>query len=117
VHCLDTTCIIGETTKSKRNPDQVENTLEFLSDLVKGTPGVSASSIAIISPYKANAALVERRRKDPKCSVLFAMPPTATVDSFQGREADIIAVIMGTTQEVGPGFTTDEHRLNVMLSR
>jgi hypothetical protein len=24
---------------------------------------------------------------------------------------------MGTTEEIGPGFTTDEHRLNVMLSR
>jgi superfamily I DNA and/or RNA helicase len=28
-----------------------------------------------------------------------------------------MVVIMGTVQEVGPGFTTDEHRLNVMLSR
>ncbi|PNP57212.1 hypothetical protein THARTR1_02742 [Trichoderma harzianum] len=24
---------------------------------------------------------------------------------------------MGITEEVGPGFTTDQHRLNVMLSR
>ncbi|KAM0254015.1 hypothetical protein ACHAQJ_006985 [Trichoderma viride] len=116
IHCPGTICLMDQVTKSKRNPDQVDNTLEFLSDLVKNS-SVSPSSIAIITPYKANAELVERRRKDPAHSLLFNMPPASTIDSFQGREADIIVVIMGTTQAVGPGFTTIEHRLNVMLSR
>ncbi|KAM0249670.1 hypothetical protein ACHAQJ_008967 [Trichoderma viride] len=97
IHCPGTTCIIDKATKSKRNPDQVENALEFLSNLVKRPLNISASSIAIISPYKANVTLIERRRKDPQYSALSAMPPAATVDSSQGREADIMAVIMGTT--------------------
>jgi hypothetical protein len=116
VHCPGTVCIVDPVTKSKRNPDQVDNALEFLGDLVKKS-GIPPSSMAIITPYKANVDLVERRRKDPAHSLLFSMPPAATIDSFQGREADIMVVIMGTTQAVGPGFTTDEHRLNVMLSR
>lgn len=45
------------------------------------------------------------------------MPAAATVDSFQGREADIMVVILGITKEVGPGFTVDKNRLNVMFSR
>ncbi|PON25349.1 hypothetical protein TGAM01_v205643 [Trichoderma gamsii] len=45
------------------------------------------------------------------------MPAAATVNSFQGREADIMVVILRTTKEVGPGFTVDKNRLNVMLSR
>lgn len=118
LHCQGTTCIVDDVTKSKRNPDQVENALEFLGDLVMRSAGrIRASNIAIISPYTANVNLIENRRKDQKHSVLSDMPPAATVDSFQGREADIIVVIMGTTQRVGPGFTTDKRRLNVMLSR
>lgn len=118
LHCQGTTCVVDDATKSKRNPDQVENALEFLGDLVMRSGGrIHASNIAIISPYKANVTLIERRRKEPQYSALFAMPPAATIDSFQGREADIIVVVMGTTQTVGPGFTTDKRRLNVMLSR
>ncbi|PKK44321.1 hypothetical protein CI102_12918, partial [Trichoderma harzianum] len=45
------------------------------------------------------------------------MRPAATVDSSQICEADIVVAIPGTTEVVGPGFTTDEHRFNVMLSR
>ncbi|EHK51133.1 hypothetical protein TRIATDRAFT_772, partial [Trichoderma atroviride IMI 206040] len=116
-HCQGTTCIVDEVTRSKRNPDQVENALEFLCGLVRRTPGIRASNIAVICPYKANALHVERRRRKPQFSALSAMPPATTVDSFQGREADIVVVIIGTTQRVGPGFTTDKHRLNVMLSR
>ncbi|KAL7805299.1 hypothetical protein V8C44DRAFT_341060 [Trichoderma aethiopicum] len=75
------------------------------------------ADFAIITPYAANVGLTERLRERAEYAILLGMPPTATVDSFQGREAGIMVVIMGTTEEVGPGFTTDAHRLNVMLSR
>lgn len=107
---------MDEVTKSKRNPGQVDNALDFLLALVR-LPTISASQVAIICPYKANVTLVERRRERLRYAALSGMPPAATVDSFQGREAEIIVVIMGTTEAVGPGFTTDEHRLNVLLSR
>ncbi|KAL7892380.1 P-loop containing nucleoside triphosphate hydrolase protein [Trichoderma sp. SZMC 28014] len=116
-HCHGTTCIVDEVTRSKRNPDQVENALDFLCGLVTQCPDIGASNIAIISPYKANVKYVESRRREPRYADLDGMQPAATVDSFQGREADIVVVIMGTTEKVGPGFTTDKRRLNVMLSR
>lgn len=95
------------------------------------------ADFAIITPYAANVGLTERLRERAEYAILLGMPPTATVDSFQGREAGIskylitlgfpwytwltgmitVVVIMGTTEEVGPGFTTDAHRLKVMLSR
>ncbi|PTB50964.1 hypothetical protein M431DRAFT_68176, partial [Trichoderma harzianum CBS 226.95] len=111
-----TKCLVDEVTHSKRNPDQVFNALDFLADMVK-TTRISAADIAIITPYAANVELINRRRTRPELEVLSAMPPAATVDSFQGREADIRVIIMGTTEEVGPGFTTDQNRLNVMFSR
>lgn len=116
VHCEGTQTIVDPVTHSKRNPDQVANALDFLTDMVK-TARINAADIAIISPYAANVELINRRRTRPEHDVLSAMPPAATVDSFQGREADIMVVIMGTTEEVGPGFTTNQNRLNVMFSR
>ncbi|KAM0249672.1 hypothetical protein ACHAQJ_008969 [Trichoderma viride] len=115
VHCVGTTCDVDEVTKSKSNLEQVNHALDFLNDLIKRS-NISASNIAIITPYQANVELVERRR-EKHSAALFDMPPAATVDSFQGCEADIIVAILGTTKDVGPGFTTDSHRLNVMLSR
>ncbi|KAM0255907.1 hypothetical protein ACHAQJ_005308 [Trichoderma viride] len=117
IHCPDTICVIDEITKSKSNQEQINRALGLLSDLVNKA-SIPASSIAVISPYTANVELFERCRNDPRHSApLLNMPPAATVDSFQGREADIMVVILGTTKEVGPGFTVDKNRLNVMLSR
>jgi hypothetical protein len=116
IHCPDTVCTIDEVTMSKRNQEQVNRALNFLSDLVKEA-GIPASSIAVISPYKANVELFQRSRKGSLYLALLNLPSAATVDSFQGYEADIMVVILGTTEEVGPGFTLDKNRLNVMLTR
>lgn len=87
VHCQGTKCLVDEITHSKRNPDQILNALDFLADMVK-TARISAADIATITPYAANVELINRRRTRPEHEVLSAMPPAATVDSFQGREAD-----------------------------
>ncbi|UKZ82049.1 hypothetical protein TrVFT333_009832 [Trichoderma virens FT-333] len=43
------------------------------------------------------------------------MPPPLTANSFQGQECGIFIVIMGTTHPMpGPGFTSQEQRLNVI---
>ncbi|KAJ4855664.1 AAA domain-containing protein [Trichoderma breve] len=116
VHCQGTVCSVHGLTKSKRNMDQVDNALDFLRDFVQ-TTAIDASRLAIITPYKANVEYIARRRRGPRYAILADMRPAATVDSSQGSEADIIVAIFGTTSAVGPGFTVDEHRLNVMLSR
>jgi hypothetical protein len=62
--------------------------------------------------------LVRQLRKLPQYRALLPMGEASTVDSFQGQENDIIIVIMGTSFPTpGPGFTTDSHRLNVLLTR
>ncbi|KAL7931497.1 P-loop containing nucleoside triphosphate hydrolase protein [Trichoderma chlorosporum] len=116
VHCEGTSCIISGVTNSKKNPDQVDNALDFLCDFVR-TTGIDASRLAIITPYKANVNYIAGRRKNARYAILSDMRPAQTVDSSQGSEADIVVAVFGTTTTVGPGFTTDEHRLNVMLSR
>ncbi|KAL6798044.1 hypothetical protein J3E68DRAFT_425293 [Trichoderma sp. SZMC 28012] len=100
VHCDGTKSLVDEVTHSKRNPDQVLNALDFLADMVK-TARISAADIAIITPYAANVELVNRRRMRPEYEALSAMPPAATVDSFQGREADIIDKMVFSQLEEG----------------
>ena len=115
VHCKNTTCELDEVSRSKLNPGQVQIALDFICDLVE--EGVSPIQITVITPYKANRDCIETVRRGPKYVSLASMPPASTVDGFQGRENDIIIAILGTTRESGPGFTTNQSRLNVMFSR
>lgn len=72
----------------------------------------------IITPYKDNRDFLQRQIKNySEYLALAGVEPVATVDSFQGREGDIVIAVLVTTTETGPGFMTNENRLNVLLSR
>ncbi|KFG84682.1 putative DNA helicase [Metarhizium anisopliae] len=116
VHCMGSQASRDKFSGSTRNPDQVKIGLNLLVDFVEAFD-VRPQDIVIISPYSANISTIEKFRKRPKFASLKPMRPAATVDSFQGQEGDIVMIIMGTTTSTGPGFTSDEHRLNVLLSR
>lgn len=117
IHCEGSFCFKDPTTLSKKNPDQVKIALDLVKDFVTAT-AVDAGRIVVMSPYKAMVEHIARQRKRPEYATALAkMPEAATADSFQGQEGDIVVVIFGTTVRVGPGFTLDEQRLNVMLSR
>jgi hypothetical protein len=66
----------------------------------------------IVSPYLAQTnylrGILKKAKHLPRIDV-------ATVDSFQGQEADI--VIVSTVRTRSPGFTDDPKRLNVALTR
>ncbi|KAL7906789.1 AAA domain-containing protein [Trichoderma velutinum] len=105
-----------DTTVSKRSNDQPTAALDFAVDLVK-SKNIDPSKIVVIAPYAANVDLLDYMiRKKPAYKELKGIPPPSTVDSFQGQENDIVIVVMGTAPKPGPGFTTHEQRLNVMLT-
>ncbi|KAF3060122.1 hypothetical protein CFAM422_011434 [Trichoderma lentiforme] len=87
-------------------------------DLVKSKK-IDPSKLVLISPYAANVELLDRMlRKNAAYEALKGIPSPSTVDSFQGQENDIIFVVMGTAHpRPGPGFTSQEQRLNVMLTQ
>ncbi|KAH0598380.1 hypothetical protein MHUMG1_03678 [Metarhizium humberi] len=116
VHCEGSQSSQDEFSGSTRNPGQVTLGLKILVNFIKSS-GARPQNMVIISPYLANVGTIEKFRKRPEFAALKPMRPTATVDSFQGQESDIVMIIMGTTASSGPGFTSDEHRLNVLLSR
>ncbi|KAI8656267.1 AAA-12 domain-containing protein [Fusarium sp. Ph1] len=118
IHCENSYCHIDPITKSKSDRDQVIVVLDFILDFVSSTAGrVRHSQIAIITPYTANVDVIKSVRRGPKYAAIASMKPAKTIYSFQGQESEIVVAIMATTKQAGPGMTTDEHHLNVMLSR
>lgn len=96
---------------SKSNPDQV-NVVQRIMALLQPSSIQSEKplTITILSPYSKQISLLKNQIKPPV--------PCFTIDSFQGRESDIIVfstVRCNTTGEIG--FVEDARRLNVMWTR
>jgi hypothetical protein len=92
----------------------MQRTLRLLSDFVEYT-NVDPSDIVVISPYKPNVDWGNCQLQN--YPALEGIRPVQTADTFQGCEGDMAAVVFGTNRWSGPGFTSDENRLNVMITR
>ncbi|KAJ4327039.1 hypothetical protein N0V84_002538 [Fusarium piperis] len=112
----ESTCNVNQITGSKQNPVQVQVALDFVTDFIK-CKKANVSDIIIISAEKANADLVEHRRKGPGYLELSGMKLATTIEGFQGCESKIVVAILGVTQKVGPKPLDDNRRLAAMLSR
>ncbi|KAM0934029.1 putative hydrolase [Dioscorea sansibarensis] len=77
--------------------------------------GVSASAIAVQSPYIAQVQLLRDKLDEfPEASGV----EVATIDSFQGREADAVIISMVRSNTLGAvGFLGDSRRMNVAITR
>ena len=74
-------------------------------------------TITVLTPYTAQQKLLQNLEK-PMDSKTVSSVTVATVDSFQGREADIIifcTVRCNTNNSIG--FLADERRMNVAFTR
>ncbi|CAH0054164.1 unnamed protein product [Clonostachys solani] len=94
VHCPGSRSIKARGRRSTLNPDQNRAALKFLVKFVRENK-IDPSRIKLITPYRANRDELERpRRKDAELVHIAGMEPVATVDSFQGREGDVVFVVM-----------------------
>ena len=81
-------------------------------------------SVGIISPYKAQIALLQHLGNSTSSDTFNAQQQTgvqirvATVDSFQGQECDIIIfTTVRSNKDAKIGFLKDQRRLNVAITR
>ena len=89
------------------NKDECEIIFDLVTEIQSSKPEMT---IGIITPYKAQAALLKKAIKQSENIKI------DTVDGFQGKECDVI--IFSVTRTNGPyRFLADERRLNVALSR
>jgi len=121
MHCPETFTYLNPVTHGKSNYEQCERALNFwceFSEWVEAKGVVlDHRQIVTICPYKANLEVIQSLRRKSKYARLDKMPPAATVDSFQGKEGDLVCLILGTTCAVGAGFTSNRNRLNVACTR
>ena len=78
--------------------------VRWLVERLKREKGMAGASLAVITPYAAQAALIGHGAR--------------TVDGWQGGEADVVVVsLTRASGGKGAGFAADERRLNVALTR
>jgi len=70
--------------------------------------GVKSNEIGVITPYRTQRDHLKELLKDDKIEV-------NAVDSFQGREKDVIVFTMTSTKDMS--FVEDENKLNVAFTR
>ncbi|KAI3473844.1 hypothetical protein Pfo_028025 [Paulownia fortunei] len=76
--------------------------------------GVSPATIVVQSPYVAQVQLLRDRLEEFPLSMGVEV---ATIDSFQGREADAVIISMVRSNNLGAGFLGDSRRMNVAITR
>lgn len=94
--------------------NQYTNQLEAM-DMLGGV-----SNVGIISPYKAQASLLQESLAGSEIipEHISSNLSINTVDSFQGQERDIIYISLVRSNEKGEiGFLSDTRRMNVAMTR
>ncbi|KAK7345951.1 hypothetical protein VNO77_16567 [Canavalia gladiata] len=100
-------------TGSFYNEGEADIVLQHVFSLIYA--GVSPTAIAVQSPYVAQVQLLRDKLDEfPEA----AGTEVATIDSFQGREADAVILSMVRSNTLGAvGFLGDSRRINVAITR
>jgi ATP-dependent RNA/DNA helicase IGHMBP2 len=97
---------------STSNPEQAQRAAAELRRLLGR--GLSTAQVALITPYHAQARLL----RDLLRAEINAGLDVGTVDSFQGREAEVILVdLVRSNERAEIGFLADTRRMNVAITR
>lgn len=97
---------------SYRNEGEAAILQRVIKELLKH--GVEGKDIGVISPYAGQVSLLRKYIWDEHGNDL----EIATVDSFQGREKEVICISLVRSNEGGEiGFLADARRLNVAMTR
>ncbi|BEP28760.1 IGHMBP2 family helicase [Helicovermis profundi] len=95
-------------SKSYYNNFEIDKVIDYIETLK--SKGIEDSQIAVISPYKAQTIKIKDLIKHEI--------EVDTVDSFQGREKDIVIIsFVRANLNERVGFLNDYRRLNVSISR
>ena len=96
----------------KARPEEAEAACRIVESLVAS--GVPSHEIGVITPYRAQQALIRNRLL--RSGNGFPLLTVDTVDRFQGGEREVIILSLCRSDEV-TSFLADRKRLNVSLSR
>lgn len=101
----------SKTNNSYKNDTEIALVVDIVQRLLGGRGTIQSDQIGVISLYKYQSDLISRALSDNG----MASVQSATVDSFQGSEKDII--ILSTVRSQASSFLEDPRRINVALTR
>ncbi len=122
----------GDQRPPWRNPSEVTAVIDALSLLRADIEAEKVPTLAVLSPYARQVALLDREIEAARSSTLAHLKNfrparrsgsfCSTVDSFQGSEADVVIIsLVRNNQHSKPtkalGFLLQSRRMNVLLSR
>lgn len=102
------------------NLDEARLVLHLFSSLDEATKGLSKKSkVAVITPYLQQVVVIKRLFEATFGLSYNRFVEVSTVDSFQGKEANIVILscVRAASRGVGIGFLSDVQRMNVALTR
>ncbi|MCV9386815.1 AAA domain-containing protein [Reichenbachiella ulvae] len=114
---------VDKETRSSFNAEEadllIKHLTEYLGQLESMEQLDELESIGIISPYKAQTALLNEKILEQGLDVdKLKKLQINTVDSFQGQERDVIYIsLVRSNEEAQIGFLSDTRRMNVALTR
>ncbi|HLQ79177.1 MAG TPA: AAA domain-containing protein, partial [Terriglobia bacterium] len=97
----------AHASDARRNPAEAEVVSQLVKRYVR-TLGVPPENIGVVSPFRAQVALLRKTVRDVGVTV-------DTVERFQGGERDIM--ILSLVRPQGSDFVFDERRFNVAITR
>ncbi|KAM5374287.1 hypothetical protein ACJZ2D_006612 [Fusarium nematophilum] len=113
IDCKDCPSRVDEISKSRHNPRAIDCMIRWLKAFL-GDVKIPTEHFAILTPYRANRQRINIQMAEHE---ELKGIPCSTVDSFQGKEADIILLCLANDQQSGPGFAAHPRRLNVATTR
>ncbi len=107
------------------NPAEAQFIADHVANLLMSLPverrGDLVAQLAVVTPYKEQRSEVLAKLKRKLPEDLLALLEVSTVDSFQGREKDIIIISCVRAESASKahriGFVSDRRRLNVAITR
>lgn len=109
---------ISSSGTSYLNRTEASNVEKIVTNFLKA--GVLPGQIGVVTPYEGQRAYIVNymQRNGSMRSQLYKDVEVASVDSFQGREKDLIILsCVRSNENQGIGFLSDRRRLNVALTR
>src|SRR3990167_1255706 len=104
--------------KGTKNPEEVNIVLKVLEELLFKFR-IPIDKIGVITPYNAQRALFFQMLKNVTggSTPISKFLEVSTIDSYQGREKDVIIMMATKSGGSSVGFLTEERRMNVSMTR